>query len=325
MAKTINTADIQREDLMVEDDFLKSAEEAGIKVEIAEVEDPNEGGIGGAEVFVPRLNCPTKGNRYYLTVGYGGLNKCILGKPQYCTGSALSNCVGYAWGRAYELLNAEPKLSRGNAENWWGYADGYQRGQTPKLGAIACWRKGQAGVASDGAGHVAVVEEINGNTIKLSNSGWGGSTFYLTTYTVGAMSHGAYTFQGFIYIGDFVDPKKKVVAEDGYWGTDTTKWTQRILGTTVDGIVSRQPRSNKKYAPNATTGWQWKILGYKGGSDMVRALQKLVGAYADGYFGKNTIQHLQLFLANQGLYSGQLDGSMGKQTVLAWQRFLNSK
>lgn len=119
-------------------------------------------------------------------------------------------------------------------------------------------------------------------------------------------------------------PTKKV-AEDGWWGMDTTRYTQRLLGTTVDGIVSRQPRSNKKYCPNATNGWQWKVLGYRGGSDMVRALQKLVGAYADGYFGKDTIQHLQLFLANQGLYSGQLDGSMGKQTVLAWQKYINSR
>ena len=119
-------------------------------------------------------------------------------------------------------------------------------------------------------------------------------------------------------------PVKKV-AEDGWWGMDTTRYTQKLLGTTVDGVVSRQPRSNKRYLPNASSGWEFKLWGYGGGSEMVRALQNLIGTTADGYFGKQSVIALQRFLASRGFYSGSVDGVMGYNTVLGWQRFLNSK
>ena len=316
----------------VDDDFLDSAKAAGVDIEIPDVENSDADGIGGAN-YVPRLSCPAKDNKYYLKSGYGGVNLCILGNPLYTQGSCLANCVGYAWGRAYELLGKQPSLSRGNAENWWSYADGYKRGQEPRLGAIACWRKGQAGVASDGAGHVAVVEKIDGNKITLSNSGWGASAFYLTTYNKGGFSHGAYTFQGFIYIGDW-DENKDVLAVDGYWGVATIKYTQQMLGTIVDGTVSRQPRSNKKYLPNAVVysaklggGWVYKTFRsqFEGGSEMVKALQKLVGATQDGYCGYDTVKHIQLFLAKRGLYYDRIDGIMGANTVKGWQEYINSQ
>lgn len=308
------------------DDFCQSELEAGLLVEVPGEEDPEAEGIGGGQ-YVPRLTCPASGNPYYTKTNYGGVNECILGSPQAWAGSALSNCVGYAWGRAYELLDSRPKLSRANAEDWWGYNDGYKRGQTPRLGAIACWRKGQAGYSADGAGHVAVVEEINGSTFKISQSGYGSSNpFWLTTYQTGSESHGAYTFQGFIYIGEWDEPHHDVLDVDGSWGPATTRYTQKFLGTTVDGVVSRQPRSNKKFLPNASTStWEFKVIGYKGGSAMVRALQILIGADADGYFGKQSVIALQKFLQARGFYHGSIDGSMGPETVKAWQRFINSQ
>ena len=48
--------------------------------------------------------------------------------------------------------------------------DGYARGSKPKLGAIACWNHSKGG-------HVAVVEIIDGNTVWLSESAWGGAYF----------------------------------------------------------------------------------------------------------------------------------------------------
>lgn len=97
-----------------------------------------------------------------------------------------------------------PSLSWGNAEDWWGKtSDGYQRGQTPKLGAVACWRKGVAGDNSDGAGHVAIVEHINEDgSIITSDSGWGASRVWWETNRQDDGNWGsgsAYTFQGFIY------------------------------------------------------------------------------------------------------------------------------
>ena len=32
-------------------------------------------------------------------------------------GSCLPNCVGYAWGRFYEITGKRPSLSKANAEN----------------------------------------------------------------------------------------------------------------------------------------------------------------------------------------------------------------
>lgn len=92
-----------------------------------------------------------------------------------------------------------------NAELWYPYvADGYQRGQTPKLGAVICWHSTRSG------GHVAIVEEIKDNgDIVTSNSAYSGSYFYMKTlsprnnYYMGS----AYTFQGFIYNPtDFTPP-----------------------------------------------------------------------------------------------------------------------
>lgn len=122
-----------------------------------------------------------------------------------------------------------------------------------------------------------------------------------------------------------VAPVVKKVAEDGYWGMDTTRWTQKLLGTTVDGIVSNQPHSNKKYLSNATTGWEFKFFGYRAGSDMIRALQRLIGTTADGYFGHQSVIALQTFLNNRGFDAGAIDGYMGARTVKAWQKYLNSQ
>lgn len=146
--------------------------------------------------FNKRTSAPSKTNKYYIKTTYGGYNKCIkIGSD----GSVLPNCTGYAWARFMECQDNVHtcKLSRGNAEIWYGNtADGYQRGRTPKLGAVICWHSTRSG------GHVAIVEQINSDgTILTSNSAYNGSRFYMRTlkasnnYYMGS----AYTFQGFIY------------------------------------------------------------------------------------------------------------------------------
>jgi surface antigen len=129
----------------------------------------NSTGVTG---FVPRTSAPVvtsggtdKSGAYWLGDSYGGLNPFDdLGQSYAkCKGDTLPNCTAYAWGRFYEIIGSRPTLSTSNAEDWWGYtADGYERGQTPKLGAVICWSKGQVGAwHDDGAGHVAIVEQIN--------------------------------------------------------------------------------------------------------------------------------------------------------------------
>lgn len=147
--------------------------------------------------FKPRMTVPSVTDKYWVHTSCGGLNECI----QISNGSCLPNCVGYAWGRFYEITGERPKLSRANAEMWYGYtADGYKRSSTPAIGAIACWSKGVVGNGDDGAGHVAVVERIEANgDIVTSNSAYDGTRFYTQTYKKSAgYSFGAYKFQGFI-------------------------------------------------------------------------------------------------------------------------------
>ena len=141
--------------------------------------------------FTPRLTAPSTSNKCYYA-----------GNPYYQSGYGLPNCTCYAWGRFYEILGEQPTLSLRDAENWYSHDDGYERGDSPQLGAVICWRRGAVGDDSDGAGHVAIVEQINDDgSILTSNSAYQGTKFYLQTLTPesGYNWNDLYTFQGFIY------------------------------------------------------------------------------------------------------------------------------
>ena len=142
----------------------------------------------------------------------------------------------------------------------------------------------------------------------------------------GGSKSGAWGWHGLLPCIDYSgeEPSKDVLAVDGYWGMATTRYTQKLFKTTIDGVVSNQPRSNKKYLQNASSGWEFKWTGYKAGSQMVKALQKYVGADPDGYFGRQTVKALQTFLNNYGYNAGEVDGYMGPKTVKAWQRYVNA-
>lgn len=118
---------------------------------------------------------------------------------------------------------------------------------------------------------------------------------------------------------------KPAITVDGYWGKDTTRWTQKMLGTPVDGVVSAQPLSVKKYLTRcATASWKFSLFGR--GSQMVRVLQRYIGmptAEQDGICGKKTVIALQEYLNGAGYDCGQADGYLGANTVRAWQRYVN--
>ena len=173
-------------------------------VEVCEVAETDTDGIGATNedgigaTYSPRLTAPSYSDLNWIHYSAGGYNYCIKING---TTSCLPNCVGYAWGRWRELLGKYHNLSRANAEMWWGNTgDGYSRGQSPKVGAVICWRKGVAGNANDGAGHVAIVEKVNSDgSITTSNSGYGGSRFWTSTYKYPYNVGTNYYFQGFIY------------------------------------------------------------------------------------------------------------------------------
>lgn len=152
---------------------------------------PDSGGTGPK--YTPRKTSPAANDKNWIHTSYGGYNDCIL----ISGNSVLPNCVGYAWGRWRELLGKSPALSRGDAGTWYNYNDGYKRGKTAQLGAVACWSNPATG------GHVAIVERVLSNgSFEASESAYGGGRFHYGTYSArgtGTYLSSAYHFQGFIY------------------------------------------------------------------------------------------------------------------------------
>lgn len=144
--------------------------------------------------YKARLSSPSLTNKYYIHYTKGGVNECIRIRND----SVLPNCVGYAWGRFYEISKQKPNLCRGNAELWWDFNDGYKRSKKPQLGAVICWSKGKVGNSKDGAGHVAIVEKLNNDgSIVISQSGYNSSRFW-TNILKPPYSKQGYKLQGFI-------------------------------------------------------------------------------------------------------------------------------
>lgn len=176
--------------------------------------------------FKARLSAPDKDNKYYLRRSAGGYSYCIEGSPEYCEGSALANCVGYAWGRQAELEEnpkctigvPESRLKRDNfaprsAMAWMLSVNGRKTGELPKLGAVAVWKH-----RSKNTGHVAVVEQVNPDGSWLSSeSAYGGHAFRNKKYNKDSDINN-YRFLGFIYcLVDFEEakpePKPEPVSE----------------------------------------------------------------------------------------------------------------
>lgn len=163
--------------------------------------------------YIPRLtDAGIDGNPYWYSRN-----------PFYIAGYGMPNCTAYAWGRFWENSDIDhdysnrPNLSTGNAEDWFNYNDGYERGSTPALGAVLCLADGPY----SGDGHVAVVEEIYPDgSITVSESAWG--AYYFQTerlYPPNYLTAAGYVFQGFIYNpitggggGPIPPQKKKLIA-----------------------------------------------------------------------------------------------------------------
>jgi len=226
--------------------------------------------------FKARTTAPSNNSKYWRHTSAGGVNSCIHIK----NGSCLPNCVGYAWGRFYEIMGSKPKLSRNNAEDWYGYNDGYKRGKHPRLGAVICWRKGKVGVHADGAGHVAVVEKIKEDgSIVISESGYNSFRFRTRTirppYSIGS----AYTFQGFIYnpevpkttyYGKFPTLPDRGYFKDGDKGTQV-KYLQKLLNWCGADLSE-----DGDLGPKTTAA--------------VKEFQKDRGLAQDGLFGKDSLE-----------------------------------
>lgn len=177
-------------------------------------------------MFSPRLVRPEAGNKYYIRICSGGYSTAIKGKPTDEACDVLHNCVGYAVGRFHEIAGRTKfdLIDPVNAENLYENAKkhGLQVGQTPKLGAMIVWQKGPTQSGSDGAGHVAIVEEIGiGGEITTSESGYGAKLpFWTGHYKAPYRYKDGYTFLGFVYQPEYTPSKpirKGDKGEDVVW------------------------------------------------------------------------------------------------------------
>ena len=111
------------------------------------------------------------------------------------------------------------------------YKGSCKTGQTPRLGACMVWQKGATLSGSDGAGHVAIVEEVVSATeVITSESGWGASKpFWTQTRKKGSNGNwGAgtgYKFLGFIYNPAVPEDSTDTVTGYASTGTDADEKT----------------------------------------------------------------------------------------------------
>ena len=201
-----------------------------------------------------------KNNKYYIRQISGGLNGAVQGSPTVKGANVLSNCVGYANGRFNEIIN-DPELEGKtksfkyqlvcNAENFIESAkkQGLKVSKTPTLGGIMVWQRGATLHDYDGAGHVAVVEQINKDgSIITSESAWGGFAFKRITRTNanGRWSQAdSYTFRGCI-----INPSVKsepVKETNPKSKTKTVTYTVK-KGDTLSGIAAKYGTTYQKIA-----------------------------------------------------------------------------
>ena len=160
--------------------------------------------------FKPRLCKPENGNPFYNTIGNNGYSYAIEGYPKDSGCNVLANCVGYAYGRFNEISNNTKMtyLEPRNAERFYdiAIAQGLTVSQTPSLGACMVWQAGptREPKGEDGAGHVAIVEQVISDTeVVTSESGYGcASPFWTQTRKKGSNNGwgagGDFKFLGFI-------------------------------------------------------------------------------------------------------------------------------
>lgn len=167
-------------------------------------------------MFTQQKTLPSKGNKFYNTKSNGGYSQCIKGSPVISGLNVLCNCVGWACGRFNEIYS---QLSGYKGMKYWqlncnaenfierGKSIGLSVSNKPVAGGIMVWKKGTLS-SNDGAGHVAVVENvINDNTVYTSESSYSGYAFANHTRYKG---NGNWGLSGsYTYLGCLINPAIK--------------------------------------------------------------------------------------------------------------------
>lgn len=93
--------------------------------------------------------------------------------------------------------------------------------------------------------------------------------------------------------------KTDVLKVDGLWGPATTKRLQQIFGTTIDRKISNQPKSEKTRNPGLANMSCFEWNDNKTGSNLIKEIQKRIGATQNGWIGYDTIIDMQKWLGTK--------------------------
>lgn len=199
-----------------------------------------------ASNFKIRKTAPSGSNKFYIKTLKGGYNKAIMINSK--TGSCLPNCTGLVHGRWLECVGekdfSKDRLCLGNAGSYYDHKDGYNRSQTPEVGAIACYKGGD--------GHVLFIEKKYADgSVDYSESAYGGKR-YRFGHMPKPYKYGDYIFQGFILNPMIKEDKPK---------TDELKVGDKVI---IVGKGNAQASGKGKTAYGLT--WKRKILRISKGS-----------------------------------------------------------
>ena len=134
-----------------------------------------------------------------------------------------------------------------------------------------------------------------------------------------------------LWIDYEIDPHKDVLIVDGWWGNNTTYYTQKMLNEYPTSMIYAQAYKNKPYLVNINKN-SWKFSYSYDGSTTIANIQimlKELGYYnetddlLDGLCGKRTITAMQEYLWDNNYYEKDIDGYLGYYTVCAWQNMVN--
>lgn len=256
-----------------------------------------------------------------------GVTYSMYGSRTGADGTA--DCSGsvYTALRAAGMPNAGYVLSTVTLPHWlltngWvcvqqgsGNPGGYKRGDVVIWGRIAA--------SAGGNGHTGIMV----NSVKMINCNHSDNGVNLDNHATtseygywvyaGKPYHQVYRYTGAKTTGGAAAPKSSGdLLVDGVWGADTSRKAQAVYKTTIDGIVSSQPKW--RFAVGRLRGWQF--VDNPKGSLLIAAMQKGLGLKPDGMFGPDTWNAME----RRAGYKADSTISSPSNTIKYMQRMLNA-
>lgn len=223
--------------------------------------------------FVKRTEAPKETNKFFTTYNpFYKSNYNMFKRHPLLKG----NCTHYAYGRFMEANSITAcSLPTCNAENWFKKVTKYEKGQTPKVGAVIVYKhKNKSG------GHVAFIEEVKSNgDLVLSMSGY--NSYLFKTRTVKKSNkycYSDYKLLGFIYSPNEFEEKytgEYPIIKSGSLKNGSKGNNVKLLQKFLNWALNKNLTVDGKFGNNTEKA--------------VKEFQKKVSITQDGKFGKNSL------------------------------------